>query len=49
MNYTDEQIKRIFELMNVVIKNCKGKYKDYAITYANASMEAYMMYGDEGL
>ena len=49
MNYTDEQINRIFELMNVVIENCKGQFKDYAITYANASMEAYMMFGNEGL
>lgn len=49
MNYTDEQRKRIFELMHVVINNCKGKHKDYAKTYAYASMEAYVMYGDEGL
>ena len=49
MNYTDEQAERIFELMRIVIDNATGGFADYAKTYARASMEAYMVYGDEGL
>ena len=49
MEYTDEQVERIFELMQIVIDNATGGFADYAKTYANASMEAYHMYGDEGL
>lgn len=49
MKYTDEQVERIFELMQIVIDNATGGYADYAKTYANASLEAYHMYGDEGL
>ena len=49
MSYTDEQVKRIFELMQIVIDNASGGFADYAKTYADASMEAYHHYGDEGL
>lgn len=49
MEYTDEQVERIFELMDVVLNNATGRYADYAKTYAKASIEAYMVYGDEGL
>ena len=49
MEYTDEQVERIFELMQIVIDNATGGFPEYAKTYANASMEAYQMYGNEGL
>ena len=49
MDYTDEQVERIFQLMDVVIKHATGKYADYAKTYANASIEAFFAYGNEGL
>ena len=32
--YTDEQVERIFELMQIVIDNATGGYADYAKTYA---------------
>ena len=49
MEYTNEQVERIFQLMDIVIKHATGKYADYAKTYANASIEAFFSYGNEGL
>ena len=49
MTYSDKQVKRIFELMQIVLDNATGKFADYAKTYAHASVEAYTHYGDEGL
>ncbi len=49
MNYTREQVDRIFELMATVIAHASGEYAEYAKTYAASSIEAYVVYGDEGL
>ena len=49
MDYTREQVDRIFELMATVIEYASGEYAEYAKTYANASIEAYVVYGNEGL
>ena len=49
MNYTDEQVERIFELMNVVIDNATGRDSHYAKIYADYAVEAYVYDGDEGL
>ena len=49
MTYTDEQRKRIFELMDIVKTQATGKFSEYAYTYADAAIEAYTIFGDEGL
>tara|TARA_Y100000004_G_C8608423_1_gene283640 strand:+ start:119 stop:370 length:252 start_codon:yes stop_codon:yes gene_type:complete len=49
MDYTDEQVERIFELMATVIAHASGEFAEYAKTYAASSIEAYVVYGNEGL
>tara|TARA_R110002020_G_scaffold153171_26_gene332508 strand:- start:1307 stop:1555 length:249 start_codon:yes stop_codon:yes gene_type:complete len=49
MNYNDEQIERIFELMMIVIESATGKFAPYAKNYAEHSWLAYMEDGNRGL
>jgi len=49
MNYTDEQVGRIFELMDVVIDNATGRHSHQAKIYASHAVEAYVYDGNEGL
>jgi len=49
MNYTDEQVSRIFELMQTVIDLSTGTGTGYAKTYAKESWLAFRHYGHEGL
>ena len=49
MDYTEEELGEIFTLMQTVIDHASGRYADYAKTYAEASLEAFVRYGNEGL
>jgi len=49
MIYTEDDLTQIFDLMDIIVREAKGKFAPFAKTYAHASFNALLEHGEKGL